>query len=477
MMHTSKILAAGCVVAALSSCSSTKQSPDLTLYELCGQVKEVTIDYQSVDKDKNPLDEPYRLTITFDKEGTLLTEDTTTFSKEDFKRDDQGRLIELQNNKIGEVVLNETRSYTYSSDKAQPDTIFTRISGEYSYSTTLTNTYDADGNLLSSHSASVFDGNMLESDYSYSILESDAQGNWTKRFATITETEQLLDENCELGAPTTQVRYTLETRYITYWDGKEQNEAPALADGDDPAEEEPSIFDDCYDKRSMQELVYYVALRDTKGHESPDASSPTVDEQFYGKGSSVMAESGATSFSEYDSEWYEWSWRGESYYFKRSDFERMSLQVCSRLATSFINPGKMMWFQAADGSTITLSILDKNGHKFHALDEGSAEVMNLNVGEQVYIMQYGGEYGSEPYVLNEEDGFVSLCGMGSYISRTKGDVNDCEGVVINGQLTCDAWHTIFPDPDFSFETYYVPSEQALMLNGTLYHFLKEEDME
>ncbi|MBQ0049586.1 MAG: hypothetical protein KBT12_05050 [Bacteroidales bacterium] len=478
MRHTAKLLLAVCALAViLTSCAGSKQHPDLTLYELKGEVRQVVVDIQNTDADKAPLGEPVRFTYTFAKDGSLLAEDDKTFAKEDLKRDENGRLIELQINQSGEVDIQETRSYTYTGSHAAPDTIFTRISGEFSNATTTSNTYDADGNLLAARMLEVFDGNTLESECKYQILERDAQGNWTKRFATITETEQLLDENCELGSPEFRTRYQMETRQITYWGDAEPSETPVLADGDHAGEAEPSIFDECYDKQGMEELIYYVALRDTRGHEQPEASSPTVEEQFYGKGFKVMAESGAASFSDYDKDWLEWSWRGESYYFKRADFERKSVQVCRRLNTNFIPSGKEMWFRADDGSTITLSIMEKNGHRFHPLEEGSQEVLGLNVGENVYLMQFGGEYGSEPYVLSEEEGFVKLCGMGSYISRSEGDVNDCDGVVIGSKLTCDAWHVVFPDPDFCFEVYYVPSEEALMLYGTLYRFDKTTDID
>lgn len=478
MTQTPKLLAALCALAAIfCSCAGSKQHPDLVLHELKGPVKEVVLNVQSADQDKRPLDAPLIFTYAFSADGSLLSEDGKTFTHDDFKRDDSGRLIEIQNNQDGEVFIDETRNYTYNGSHAYPDTIFVRISGEVSNYTTTANTYDEEGNLISAHNRLVFDGNISDSRITYEILERDAQGNWTKRFATITETEQLLDENCELGAPVTQTRYMLQTRHITYWDAPEQSASSAPSTSTAADEAEPSIFDECYDKQNLESVVFYVAQRDAKAYERPDATSPVVEEQGCAQGVKIMAESGAASFTEYDEDWYEWSWRGESYYFKRSDFERKTLQVCRRIATSFIQSGKEMWFRAEDGSTITLSILDTNGYTFHPLEEGSQEIFNLKVGKQVYIMQFGGEYGSEPYVLGQEDDFVSLCGMGSYISRTPNDVNDCEGVAIGSKLTCDAWHVIFPDPDFCFEVYYVPTEQALLLNGALYHFIKTTDIE
>ena len=464
------------LAAVLTSCTvGAKQSPDLALYGLRGQVKNASTLISDVDAKMQSLsDGGFTTTLSFSKDGLLKEENACTFKAGDLKRDGEGRIVEMAWSGVyGDgVEYGETRSYVYQAG-LQPDTIVSQSTGEMSITTTTVPTYDGDGNVLTSHNLQVMDGSEISEQLMYEILESDAQGNWTRRFRTTTTTSRWLKEDGTLGEPEVETTYKLEQRTISYWDAADNADAAAPeAKAEEKPDGDADGFDGCYRKSDLQELVYYVATRQTSAYESPTSAQPMVGGDTYEEGYKVMAESGAASFSEYDKDWYVFDWRGETTYFKRADFERRSVQCTSLISTSLIKPGKELWFKAADGSTITLSILATDGHKFTPLSD--SDVYGIHIGENVYIMQFGGEYGGEPFVLSEEKGYVSLCGMGSYISRTEGDVNDCTGVVINGALTCDAWHVCFPDPDFNYEVYYVPSEKALLLNGDLYRFEKEQ---
>lgn len=184
-MKTMKLMAIMAVVATvLTGCNKKSYlSEDLRLRDLYGNVESVTMN------DKTEI---------FDEKGINVTPGLL------IERDDQNRIVKCSiedGADVGDMWFEET--YEYSEDgnvfKYHKSNIYNEFEA--------TCIYDRNGHLVKMFSNGYYeDGGEWTRDISYSILETDAHGNWIKRNAHTILKEVGLKEESDIE----------ETREITY---------------------------------------------------------------------------------------------------------------------------------------------------------------------------------------------------------------------------------------------------------------------
>lgn len=208
----------------------------------------------------------------------------------------------------------------------------------------------------------------------------------------------------------------------------------------------------------------YEAIVNAKAYLRPSLKSAKIAEQTIKKGETVLEECGATSFTPYKTNWYQWEWRCEERFYLKKDFKKITYNCIDQI-TAFKQ--KKLVFADKSGNKITISRLDKNGHKLRkAYDENGD-----SYDGDIYIVDY---FSDSPDILEVVDGKISLSGMSKWFSRDPENQEDKEGVVVDGKLTCDGYVFAFGDPDFCIYLKYVPSKNAILSGGDLYYLVESE---
>lgn len=223
-MKKQLLFTASAALLMLASCTGStepQQSPDLQALGLKGQVKEITHYIYDADEEMTMGDSSYPGSkYTFDEKGNLVSEDDYIFQVEDLKRDEKGRIVAKHAEDVSDSEGDDYNIYdmTYTYGEGfLPLKVYTIISGVISYTDDTENQYDAEGNLTSAKSNSIFDGNTDESSTQYTILETDEMGNWTRRFIATQSVQQLLDGDNNLLEADTTSSYSIDIRQIIYY--------------------------------------------------------------------------------------------------------------------------------------------------------------------------------------------------------------------------------------------------------------------
>ncbi|MCQ2290610.1 MAG: hypothetical protein MJZ63_04990 [Muribaculaceae bacterium] len=213
-----------------------------------------------------------------------------------------------------------------------------------------------------------------------------------------------------------------------------------------------------------QPVNVYEAIVDAKAYLRPSLKSARIAEQTIKKGDTVLEECGATSFRPYKTNWYQWEWRADECFYLKKDFKKSTYNCIDQIVTC---KQKKLVFANKNGDQITISRLDKNGHKLRdAYDENGD-----SYDGDIYIVNH---FSDSPDILEVADGKISLSGMSRWFSRDPENQEDKEGVVVDGKLTCDGFVFTFGDPDFYVQLKYVPSKNAILSGGDLYYLVESE---
>lgn len=217
---------ASAAMLMLASCSgsqsqqSQQKYADLECMGLKGQVKEVSTTIAETDDVMAVSNASFDVeSFTFDEQGALTSEDNYNFQPEDLTRDDQGRIatkreIEVYGSEDDEFNVYES-TYTYEQGM-QPTVLDIDVTGA-SYAIHQEYDYNAEGDMTHSVKNMVYDGYTCSLTNTYTILEKDGQGNWTRRKVETTTVERMLNEAGDWCDAEPQTSTTIEVRQILYW--------------------------------------------------------------------------------------------------------------------------------------------------------------------------------------------------------------------------------------------------------------------
>jgi hypothetical protein len=174
-------------------------SEDLKFRDLYGSVHTMALYEQDCDETGNPIANSWQLRVTevFDEAGRIVTE------KIDINRDENGRILSY---KLDEIEFGDSwyqEDYVYGENG-----LVTKLDRyEYFFSATRHCVYDEDGHLSRVVSEQSAEGEVWNVVMDYKILETDNNGNWTKRLVHHTTVSQ----------EETKQNYKLELRDIVYY--------------------------------------------------------------------------------------------------------------------------------------------------------------------------------------------------------------------------------------------------------------------
>ncbi len=191
-------------------------SPDLALNDLKGKVSKVTLKQTGCNPEgKVMTDDSYWATTVkvFDVDNFLLPDAKETdwrLPNPRIKRNDKDQIVSV-NWLVEDFDCDVSEEYTYNEDGTLKSM---KMIGIESCDET-TYTYNADGSLQKSVSLGAGEGTIYRTTTIYRILETDAQGNWTRR---------LQSQTCEDGPDNgsgeyigSMEDYILEVREISYY--------------------------------------------------------------------------------------------------------------------------------------------------------------------------------------------------------------------------------------------------------------------
>ena len=172
-------------------------SEDLKLRDLYGSVHTMALYEQDCDEAGNPIANSWPLGVTevFDEAGRIVTE------KIDINRDESGRILsyKLDEFEFGDSWYQE--DYVYGENG-----LVTKLDlYKYFFSATRYCVYDEDGHLSRVVSEQSEEGEVRNVVMDYKILETDNNGNWTKRLVHHTTVSQ------------EETKHNLELRDIVYY--------------------------------------------------------------------------------------------------------------------------------------------------------------------------------------------------------------------------------------------------------------------
>lgn len=172
-------------------------SEDLKLRDLYGSVHTMALYEQDCDEAGNPIANGWPLGVTevFDEAGRIVTE------KIDINRDESGRILsyKLDESEFGDLWYQE--NYVYGENG-----LVTKLDlYKYFFSATRYCVYDEDGHLSRVVSEQSAEGEVWNVVVDYKILETDNNGNWTKRLVHHTTVSQ------------EETKHNLELRDIVYY--------------------------------------------------------------------------------------------------------------------------------------------------------------------------------------------------------------------------------------------------------------------
>ena len=174
-------------------------SEDLKFRDLYGSVHIMTLYEQDCDENGNPISTAWQPGVTevFDQAGWIVT------SKVNINRDENGHILsyELDESEFGDLWYQE--NYVYGENG-----LVTKLDlYKYFFSATRYCVYDEDGHLSRVVSEQSAEGEVWKVVMDYKILETDNNGNWTKRLVHHTTVSQ----------EETKHNYKLELRDIVYY--------------------------------------------------------------------------------------------------------------------------------------------------------------------------------------------------------------------------------------------------------------------
>lgn len=190
-------------------------SPDLRLFELKGRVKLVTVESRSCNEKGEYGDDDYvmRNVFVFREDGTLATDAKELdwrLASPKLTRNSDGSIRQVAW-RVEEFGTDVTEKYVYDPNGFKTMCVESGVESV----DTLHFCYDESGKLLTSSSMGAGEGSVFKSESSYTILEEDTKGNWTRRLSKSSFMDAPDDGKYNFGNEA--VEYKLETREIVYY--------------------------------------------------------------------------------------------------------------------------------------------------------------------------------------------------------------------------------------------------------------------
>ena len=194
-------------------------SADLKMHGLKGDVKRATSVLYDSDKDGKKGFERDRVWLTSDERGVWTGNEHATFKPAEYQRDNQGRLVSLDYryvvNKEDDYGYEYHYEYRYDALGAlmgSSKSFVGELSGDMDYIYSYNKQGELDGYTEEGNSDDV----AVDSNISFTILDRDGVGNWTRRLKkeVCTTTEEWGDGKIEHDTYTV---YVLEERTIEYY--------------------------------------------------------------------------------------------------------------------------------------------------------------------------------------------------------------------------------------------------------------------
>ncbi len=188
---------------------------DLRMHNLFGKVKNVKTTETDTDADQKPLGDPTEdwFKLEYDADGHFVNNVSENAQKGNIKQKDGDKIIRTETpiEDFGGIPV--IVEYTYDADGLVKTK---NIQGIESKST-VEYTYNDDGELVKESVKGSGEGSIFEDETTYTILERDANKNWTKRFAKKSFKEGPDDGSGKLE-PYGDPSFQLQTRTINYWE-------------------------------------------------------------------------------------------------------------------------------------------------------------------------------------------------------------------------------------------------------------------
>ncbi len=192
-------------------------SNDLAMQDLYGQVKSVTVKIVDCDSLGNATQENIRYAdegatfFDYDKDGVFTRAYAFDYKKEGYKlvRDHKGRVQQYEEY-LEDYDYTFVHKFTYNDQ----GNILTEDYGTVDGKGSVKNTYAA-GILASSYTETNFEGTLCKTKTTYKVLETDKQGNWTRRLRTEDQDVASTEEPDKIVEHS--IMYFVEMRTITYY--------------------------------------------------------------------------------------------------------------------------------------------------------------------------------------------------------------------------------------------------------------------
>lgn len=186
---------------------------DLRMYNLFGKVKTFKTIETITDANQKPQEEPSEdwFTLEYDTNGHFVKTVSNWAEKSNIKSQDGDKITKTETPiaEFGDMPV--IVEYEYDSNDLVKTTKVQGIEGKSSTE----HTYNDDGELVKELEKASGEGTVSVTEKTYTILDRDANKNWTKRFVKTTFKEGDDDGSGKFGPEETS--YMLQTRTITYW--------------------------------------------------------------------------------------------------------------------------------------------------------------------------------------------------------------------------------------------------------------------
>lgn len=207
-----------CDTSAVEELHGKYNSPDLMFKDLKGKVKECAMTMYTCDEKGENANEDlvmHEENFVFDEKGYIDLESPDLawrLVSPKVKRDDDNFIVEVKWY-ISDYDTYVSEEFVYNSDKTIKIHKNSGIESEDGESFT----YADDGTLLKSVSTGAGEGSIFRTTSTYKILETDENGNWTRRLVKqIYESGE--DNGSEVYDEEPSEDYYLQVRNITYWE-------------------------------------------------------------------------------------------------------------------------------------------------------------------------------------------------------------------------------------------------------------------
>ena len=190
----------------------TYASPDRAMYRLKGEVSSAAITYYSCDEQGNyNEDDCYTHSVTFATDGTLQADEDIYYDAStcSVKRDTEGRIGSMNVTAGYEGGMEYTYDFIYNGELLTGETV--EFYGEFSGNFKTEYTYDESGNLIKVVSSGISDSIVFTNTETFTIQETDENGNWTKCL------RKTVSEEDEAGENGTYTTYHVLIRNIKYY--------------------------------------------------------------------------------------------------------------------------------------------------------------------------------------------------------------------------------------------------------------------